>query len=327
MSNYPWLQPAFKRISEDISADRLAHALLLHGTEGIGVPEFATEVAAYRLCFNPVIHEGVQTEADAGQAGHCGQCKSCALLQSGTHPDLKILEPEGAAQIIKVDQVRELVNFMSQTPQIGDWKVAVIRPAHRMNTNAANALLKVLEEPPGQSLLLLASERPQMLLPTVRSRCAQIRLPGPNAEQTESCLMTAGVDAEAGLEAVNKLGQKPLQILDWLNTDRMSSWQLFSSQIDALETRKANAVNVAMALKDIEINLLLNWLMEDVYTKMKAGIAFAEADTGGEPSVFQAYDAVYDLLVNARQTLDSGANPNVQLTLESLFLDWPVRGN
>jgi len=324
MSQYPWLKTTFERISDDAAADRLAHALLLSGNEGIGVQEFATEIAAYRLCFNTATQNS--TSQDNQSQTNCGQCKACALLKSGTHPDLKVLEPEGAAQIIKVDQVRELINFLSQTPQIGEWKVAVIRPAHRMNHNAANALLKALEEPPGRSLLLLATELPQILLPTVRSRCTHIRLPNPNELQTRDYLSSIDIDGAALSEAMDTLGFKPLLIAKWMNTDLMASWKQVSTEIDALETKRTSAVKVAAVLKDIDIVLLISWLTEKAAARMKASL-LSRHKAPVNLHVFECYERVYSLLIETRRTLDSGTNPNAQLTLESILLDWPVRDN
>ena len=318
MSKYSWLEATSRRIAEDVGANRLAHALLLSGGEGIGVAEFAGEIATYPLCFN----------ARGGETGQaCGQCKACALLKSGTHPDLKVLEPEGAAQIIRVDQVRELVNFMSQTPQIGDWKVAVIRPAHRMNLNAANALLKVLEEPPGQSLLLLATERPQTLLPTVRSRCTQLRLPGPNESQVDDYLASSGVEPVLAAEVKSKIGLKPLLIEDWIHSDLLSAWRLLRAEIDALERKKSNAVKAALALKELDMVQLTGWLLEYVSEQMTLsfGTDFGKHWSESQnPMVFKSYEQLYDILIETRAALESGTNPNAQLTLESIFLDWPV---
>lgn len=310
MSKYPWLNNSFEIIRDDSIADRLAHALLLSGHEGIGVPEFAEEIASFRLCFNRVS----STEGTVA----CGQCKACNLLKSSTHPDLRILEPEGAAQIIKVDQVRELVKFISQTPQIGEWKVAIIRPAHRMNHNAANALLKVLEEPAGKSLLLLATERPQVLLPTVRSRCAHIKLPGPSEAQLRDYLLSADIDINTHADAIKKLGLKPLMIEDWINTDMISSWKLAIGEVSALEQKQSNAVKAAQLLKDLAPSQLINWLIEYASLRMKNLMR-----SGDQNNYFRDYEHVYTLLLDAKMTMDSGANPNQQLVLESIFLDWP----
>lgn len=307
MPNYPWLQTNFKRIYDSAQAGRLPHALLLSGAEGTGVPEFAAEIAAYRLCFQ------------GSESGACGQCKACSLLNSGTHPDLKRLEPENKARNIKVDQVRALVDFMSQTPQIGDWKVAIIQPAHLMNINASNALLKVLEEPPGSSLLLLATERPQVLLPTVRSRCMQMMLSGPNAQQSQGYLEAAGMEADAGASAIKMLGNKPLMIAEWFHSDLMPSWQRVIKELAALESRQSNAVQAAQAMKDQDILQVVSWLLQYVSAKMKAAYLSDPVDQ----QCFTDYERVYVSLLDARQTLDAGANPNPQLTLESIFLDWP----
>ena len=314
MSEYPWLENSYQRICADAMARRLPHAILLSGAEGIAVPEFAAEIAHYRLCSSAL------SQADQSHFSD----KAKALLEKGSHPDLKILEPQGAAQIIKVDQVRELVDFMSKTPQIGDWKVAIIRPAHRMNTNAANALLKVLEEPPGQSLLLLATERPQTLLPTVRSRCSQMRLPNPDRSQAEMYLSSLGIQAEAASAAIDKLGCKPLQIAEWLNSDRMESWKRLSAEVEALELGRSSAVHVASSLKDIDLGLLINWLTESAAKKMKGSLS-AKALAAGQTNLFAEYEQVYASLIETRRNLDSGSNPNPQLALESILLDWPKK--
>lgn len=319
MSNYPWLQSTLEQLIEDAESNRLAHALLLSAAPGAGVSEFAGEIASFRLCSNAQIDQTAQV-----RIGACGQCKSCELVKSGSHPDLIILEPEGAADIIKVDQVRALVEQMSKTPQIGDWKVALLRPAHRLNANAANALLKVLEEPAGQSLLILATERPQILLPTVRSRCTQIRLPSPSMEQAKTYLQALGIDSALASEALTELGPKPLMIADWAGSDLMASWKSILSEIRELEGGRSNVVKAAMAAKNLDFGLLLNWLVDYAARKMKDAVKDGATDSCNiDLQRFRSYEPVYAALLDAKRTLDSGANPNSQLTLESIFLDWP----
>jgi DNA polymerase III subunit delta' len=177
---YEWQQKQWQQLQQQAREQRLPHALLLTGQAGLGKREFATQLARALLCKQP------QTTGEA-----CGVCDACQLLKvehgvdeannkgtavahMGTHPDCLWLEPEEADKAIKVDDVRELCAAMSLTSQFGGYKVAVINMADSMNINAANSLLKTLEEPSANSVLLLVSSRPQRLPITVRSRCQRI---------------------------------------------------------------------------------------------------------------------------------------------------------
>jgi len=146
----PWHQELAERVRTAVAADRLAHALLISGPEGWGERSFANWLALHLL--------GVDGEREASNLAH---------------PDLRWLQPDGSA--IRVDAVRELEAFAYGTPQAGPRKVAVIEDAHFLNINAANALLKTLEEPPAGTHLILTSCHPRRLIPTIRSRCQTLQ--------------------------------------------------------------------------------------------------------------------------------------------------------
>ena len=149
------------------------HALLLSGSEGAGLDRLAAGLAAGLLCDRLV-----------ATGGACGECGACRLLAAGNHPDLLWLSPAEADEAagrkassqIRVEAVRQLISTLALSPHHGAVRVSVIQPAEAMNTVTANALLKVLEEPPASNVLLLISHRPLRLLPTIRSRCLQVRV-------------------------------------------------------------------------------------------------------------------------------------------------------
>ena len=165
---FPWQTAQWQQIQQQYAAGRLPHAILLTGAEGLGKLEFARELAASILC-------GASQQLDSA----CGECNGCHLLAAGTHPDFQFLAPEEADKAIKVDDIRALCTAFGLTSQYSGYKVAVIASADNMNTNAANSLLKTLEEPTGSSLLILVSSRPHRLPVTIRSRCQLVNFAVP----------------------------------------------------------------------------------------------------------------------------------------------------
>ena len=164
---FPWHRQQWQLLDDCRRQQRLPHSLLLTGAKGLGKTEFARQLAHSLLC---------QTAHEMGRP--CGQCRNCQLMAAGSHPDHVWVEPAADKKAITVDQIRELGQFLSLTAQAAGHKVVVIAPAEAMNVNAANSLLKTLEEPTAGSVLILVSHRPAMLTATIRSRCQHIRFTG-----------------------------------------------------------------------------------------------------------------------------------------------------
>ena len=171
MSQLPWLQPAMQQFQQQQRAGRLAHALLLPLSVADGGLQLAQQFVAMSLCEN---HSA------------CGICRSCQLLAAGNHPDVHWLKAEGNQ--IKVEQVRALCHSLSSTAQQGGYRVAVIEQSERMNSAAANALLKTLEEPGRNTLLLLQVDIAGSLLPTITSRCQRVAVQAPSIAQVKQWL-------------------------------------------------------------------------------------------------------------------------------------------
>lgn len=181
---HTWLQPTWQRLIA--LGERLPHALLFVGPAGLGKRELAEALAACLLCDAP------RTDGHA-----CDQCEPCQWRLTGNHPDLKRLVPaaelataategegegepaaretgaKAASTQIVIDQVRELQAALNVTGHHGSRRVVVVDPAEAMNGYTANALLKLLEEPPAGCVFVLVSSAPRRLLPTIRSRCQQ----------------------------------------------------------------------------------------------------------------------------------------------------------
>lgn len=218
----PWLADP---LAQALATQR-AHALLVHGPQGVGQFHFALGLAQAWLCETPA------ERRDRGLA--CGHCAACHLVDERSHPDLRVVVPEllraeagleaeeagsdddgrkrKPSREIKVDQIRAALDFAELTAGRAAHKVLLLYPAEAINAVAANALLKTLEEP-GALRFVLASGAAQQLLPTLRSRCQAIALPMPAREAALAWLQAQGVpDAEVLLDAAGGQPQAALAL-------------------------------------------------------------------------------------------------------------------
>ena len=195
---YPWQGELWQRWVGLRS--RLPHALLLKGPQGIGKFDFAMNLARSLLCQKPL--------AD-GWA--CQACPSCHWFEQETHPDFRLLQPDALSETeddddreggkkkkpsrkISVEQIRALSNFTNLSAHQGGYRAVIIHPAETMNANAANALLKTLEEPPERMLIILVSHKPQQLPPTILSRCLKLSAAMPTPEASITWLQQQGIN-------------------------------------------------------------------------------------------------------------------------------------
>jgi DNA polymerase-3 subunit delta' len=186
MSSMPWHAVHWARLQARRQRDALPHALLLCGPTGLGKRAFTRRFLHGLLCERPI-------DGDA-----CGGCRSCLLVAAGTHPDVIGLSfglrKDGVQRSeIVVEQIRELSARLAMRSQFGGWQVAIIDPADAMNGAAANALLKTLEEPSAQTMLILLADAPWRLPQTIRSRCQRIEFHLPAAAEALAWLQTEGV--------------------------------------------------------------------------------------------------------------------------------------
>jgi DNA polymerase-3 subunit delta' len=168
-------------LRRSIAAHRVAHAYLFEGIPGCGRRTTALALIASLFCHQPVTGEA------------CGSCPSCKKLAAGNHPDLHLLQPLPDKRDISIEQVRELQQMLSLRPFEAKRKACLIDPAERMSIGAANSLLKTLEEPPGDSLLILLTSQADLLLPTVRSRCQHLRFAPLGIDDLTTLLIRQGM--------------------------------------------------------------------------------------------------------------------------------------
>lgn len=232
---YPWQREQWNLLRTRAGERRLAHGLLFSGPAGTGKADFAKAFAQSLLCSQPT--------AD-GEA--CARCSACLLLQAGTHPDfLQVTPPEDKTQIL-IDQIRELSRALALKSHAGGYKVAILSPAEQMNTAAANSLLKTLEEPTDNTVLILITEQPARLPATIRSRCQQLRFSAPPFEAGRAWLAeqlgSAAEDAELLLQLADGA---PIRALALGRSDVPKNRRVWLDQLITLHRGQVDPVRVA----------------------------------------------------------------------------------
>lgn len=231
---YPWHAAVIGQVKSAWEAGRLPHAILLQGADGLGKRQLAAWLAAAVLC-----------ESSTATLQYCGKCASCQLIAAGSHPDRHWVCPEEGKQLISVDQIRDdAVAKLTQTSYLQGYKAVIVEPAHQMTPQAANSLLKTLEEPTPRSMLILVTSRPSSLLPTVRSRCQKLSLASPPAEETLRWLQQeAGSAADRAL--IEFTGNAPLRAVEFAG-ERFSSLDSdMQGALGALLSGRADVTHVA----------------------------------------------------------------------------------
>jgi DNA polymerase-3 subunit delta' len=322
---YPWQETQWARWEQRVRQERVPHGLLLAGPAGLGKAHFARVLAQSALCLEPDAH---------GQA--CGSCQACQLFAAGTHPDFQSLTLEDSETTgkestqIRVDQVRELVEFMYLSRNLDRYKVAIISPAEAMNRSAANSLLKTLEEPPPMALLILVSTQPALMPSTIRSRCQRIDFQAAENSAATDWLKAQGIDRPEELLHIAR--GAPLQALDLGDAETMALRQRLLDQIEAVMTGRGGVVETAADWKEYDdLGRLLDWLtawLRDMLRYRQAPEADAATDIDLAPrlsalaerlDIKKAY-RLEERMLEARRQIHAGLNQD--LLRESILLSW-----
>lgn len=253
----PWLTPFYEHWQQTYHQARFPHGLLLTGSAGIGKYKIAKQLVKFLLCTNKQVNDA------------CFQCHSCQLMAANNHLDFHFLTAE-KNKSIGIEQVRLLTDKLNDRPHLGNNKVVLIKGAELLTEPAANALLKTLEEPQGDSYLILLARSQHQLMPTLLSRLQQTHLPSPNDQTLINWLHELGHQV-TDIGVLRWFQNSPLALLNHLQAlQQDASLDTRKQCVEGLFNTLHEPVNLfaftALIVKEVEQNLLLIFhLLHDIH--------------------------------------------------------------
>jgi DNA polymerase-3 subunit delta' len=288
-----------------LAHDRVPHALLFAGPDGVGKRGVALALAACLLC-------------ERGGDDACGECPSCRQVAAGTHSDLQMVSVAPGKKEIGIDRVREIRRFVQLQPVRGRSKIGIIDDAHMLTGAAQNALLKTLEEPPSRSVLILVANTPDAMLPTVRSRCQRLQFGPLPVERVVEVLTERGLDAAAAGELAALADGSPGRALALSDVLAGAHRAELVHALAGLGTARYGALmRLAgeLAHPEGEVALKLEMLLSHYRDDAVHAVQAAAAAPSRVHAVLRRADTVNDAWHAVRR-----GNPNRQLLLEALLL-------
>nr|VFJ51926.1 MAG: DNA polymerase-3 subunit delta' [Candidatus Kentron sp. FW] len=322
---FPWQARLWEECLRMQHTDRTHHAFLLRGAPGNGKHAFAAHWANALIC-----------QAPTPENRPCGRCRGCILFAANTHPDVRTLEPLADKKTIGIDQIRELIDYVWLSRQFASRKLVIAPGAERMTTAAANTLLKTLEEPPGNVVFILISDRSDRLPITIRSRCRFLDFPNPPRELVLPWLTTQlspESDADLLLEAA---GGAPLLALRYGKEDTLQQRSELYRDLTTLLMGKVGPLEIAARWKTLGCGLILPWLASYIMDLIRRGFAFGlrtATHPGHDPmqQVAEKLDPCHgyrllDRCLEARRAWEESPSLNEPLLLEGIAIDFAIYG-
>lgn len=301
-------------LRRSLASGKLSHAYLFNGIDASGMRDTACALVQAVFCGN-----------DDG----CGTCPACRKLSGGNHPDLHVVRPDGA--FIKIDQIRELQRELSYRPFEAPKKACIVEDAERMNPAAANAFLKTLEEPPGDAILILTTTHVDSVLPTILSRCQQLRFPPLPTETIAAHLLKSGADEDSARIAAALAGGSIERAQNLLENDGLQSRKALLEKVATLSGTEIIPLfaTAEACAKDKEnaLNLLdmLNVFWRDILLAHAGSPGIVNTDLLPLIRNLSARNSLagimekLDRITQTRLALTRNANP--RLAVEVLFME------
>ena len=318
LTPYPWQSSQWRRLRQQRERDLLPHALLLYGQPGLGLDHFAHCLIQSLLCESPT--------ADGAA---CGDCPACRQFMQGVYPDYcEVGLAEGKSAIL-VDQIRELNEFIGLTQSSRGRKLVLLSPADRMNVNAANSLLKTLEEPSGDTVIVLVAHSLSRLPATVRSRCQLVKFGKPGREVARQWLAQRGCEQ---IDHLLHLANGAPCLAEQMNDPALldSYQQVVTALLETLESR-CTVPELRHLAAGVERARLVEWIQSVLRDLQRAFHGLPDASFENSTRVpllrriaglldSKAVFEVSDRLVKTAATVDHPLNAD--LFLDDLIQNW-----
>lgn len=325
MSNnslHPWLEKYWQQVLSLKEQARLPHALMLRGADGLGIEQLASVIGTSLLCKEPTA-EGYS----------CGYCSDCRLVDAGTHPDYHFVTVAEDKKLISVAQIRELVKVCRERPHQGGYRVVIIEPCASMNTSAANALLKTLEEPGDNTLLVLVSSSTNSLPATIRSRCQLMSIDVPTETEGMNWLVEHHPDDKlTTLLALRLSKHAPLEALALLTSERLHVRQSFIAGMARAAEGHLDPIKLVAKLKKDDFASSIEWMYSLALDAQKLSHLVAKEKLTNSDhfpliqklvsKLSSRFDTWVEHLVEARRLMATTSNINPQLITEDLMFRW-----
>ncbi len=311
----PWHSACQEQLYSYIDNERIPHALILSGQEGVGKLLLAQQISHLLLCDSPNDRQA------------CGLCYACKLIEAETHPDLIVINPEEEGKTISIDRIRSLEQTLTLKPHYAKQRIVLINPAHKLNRNAANALLKTLEEPGENNLFLLITDQLESLPATICSRCQTILVPKPTRNDACNWLKLRLPNKDIS-RLISIASGSPFKALELSESGVEKDYELLESIWAELVTGKTDPVIATSKIEKVHLQHIIEWTTRWVIQliqvqfdpdKDQREINASLKDSQGELDLRKLF-SLLDQLLQAKKLL--GSSVNRQLMVEAIFISW-----
>lgn len=301
---YPWLNTVLQQLQLRIKVQQLHHGLLFVADQGVGENELINQLTKTLVC---------------SQQNACGKCKGCMLYEAQSHPDIKRVVSDKPS--IGVDLIRSASEFVTTTSQLLGNKVVVIENIERMTESASNSLLKTLEEPSQNTYLLLSTNKPNRLLPTITSRCEKIRISLPSVKESLAWLESQ-TDQSFTKEGLMAFSGSPLDYLSSLNSNT-TNYLEFNQDLEQLELGKLSGLALAEKWQS-EATLILSWTYQKAVFQYKSLVEASSLNTAVDAKRLTQTELLVAHCQRANKKIGQ-AGINKSLILQQIFNKFQAR--
>ncbi|NQY51449.1 MAG: DNA replication protein [Piscirickettsiaceae bacterium] len=308
---YPWQINLWQKFVSLKKQHRLPHAILVTGVRGLGKKYFADNLIKSILCLSP-------RESEES----CEECHSCQIFVAGNHPDHIEVCQEKCGMQIKIKQIHPLMRKQKLTSTVSLWKTIVISTAHSMNMNTNNSLLKLLEEPQKNTLIILVTSQPNKIPITIRSRCQNLHMPIPDFNESMDWIVQhSNHQINETTKGILQLAKgAPLAAIDILNENGAEYYRQVDQDFDNILSGDANPITLTAKWLHFDLIQIINQLQYNIINR----VVIAQTGVSHDPALntkITIYWKIVDFTIHTKKLLLSQNNLNKTMLIEGFIVN------